>query len=619
MDTHSLYRKASGPPAMAATDVNKHASEHVGEGAGIPLPMNATEPQPGMNVSQESVITNCEQNVVLLADNGDKDYQLVVIQKSSGAPEGVIGEGQGGTQVEQLMDPLDLVKNKCEIKAGGSESDPRCEQEGPIESSDVCQPGASSHQESPHTTSPSGGTSESEPPSEISVVIKGLNDERCIKVLHKVNSMRLMNHLGCDIVWIVNNEVLWAHSCILSANSAVLEAMLKKTPEQAMEDRLEPVRQLDIPCDSVQVAKDFLSYIYTGRLSATLDTIPGLLNLSQTLGIPDLRTTCVKALCENVGFLSWPVLLQAACFYEMPELWKALGRFLWNNMDSLKATPDFLLMSFSDLQAVLSNGSRTTRPEVEAAKLKAICHWVRMDTETRNQHYVPLISLVDLEMMKPYDLQDIRDEGNECLLDNPKMKSLLERVTQAVENIEIKRKKCNKRKSSGVTRLPSKEVLVRADSDYEVDMDDGEDAEDQDYTPGENYSEIQDYIDGVGNYDSSQEASKPPRKKRGRPPGSKGKKGPKKSTKTKSETGAKKRGRPKKMDGIKSENSMEKTEKEAGDLEDSEVKCEEDSTGGHATTEGATEEGAPRKRGPKPKKERGTKVKKPRVKKEKQG
>lgn len=98
-----------------------------------------------------------------------------------------------------------------------------------------------------------------------------------------------------DFTFVIDDQELKAHKCVLAAASPVFQSMLQNSNwKENVENKME------ITDISVEVFEQLLHYIYLGNLTDLDKIAPELIYLAEKYDMPRLKTLCSKKLCEQI-------------------------------------------------------------------------------------------------------------------------------------------------------------------------------------------------------------------------------------------------------------------------------------------------------------------------------
>ena len=93
------------------------------------------------------------------------------------------------------------------------------------------------------------------------------------------------NQTHSDVILVVDSREYPAHRIILCASSTVFDRMLQNGAWAESNKRKIPLHEQE-ECHAV--FEDFLKYLYTGRITLTLDNVQAIMALADTYDVQDL-------------------------------------------------------------------------------------------------------------------------------------------------------------------------------------------------------------------------------------------------------------------------------------------------------------------------------------------
>ncbi|XP_037049998.1 BTB/POZ domain-containing protein 9-like isoform X2 [Bradysia coprophila] len=179
-----------------------------------------------------------------------------------------------------------------------------------------------------------------------------------------------LNQQASDVTFIINNDRIPAHKCILTARNAYFQSLFFG----AFSDPIRNVFNLNESLETYQIIdnpmatfKNLLKFLYTGRLSLDKLWYTGVLELfrlADAFCVDDLKSFIPTYLANKLSLDNWCTTLRTASFFDLTLLKTAVLIFIFQNVVEVLHQADFKVISQTDLCFLLEHGAFWA-PEVE--------------------------------------------------------------------------------------------------------------------------------------------------------------------------------------------------------------------------------------------------------------
>ncbi|XP_078683971.1 kelch repeat and BTB domain-containing protein 2-like [Branchiostoma floridae x Branchiostoma belcheri] len=204
-----------------------------------------------------------------------------------------------------------------------------------------------------------------------------------------------------DVVLEVEGRRFPCHRLVLSAASSYFRAMF--TSDMA-ESRQETVLLQGLDAD---VLEEILSYIYSGTLHVSLDSVQHMYHAADLLQLDYVRDTCSSYMVRNVERSNCVDLYKFADVFSVKTVMKACLQSIARNFTEIASSEEFCSLSVNQLTEIISHEELDVKEETGV--WEAVVRWVQHNKEDRLQHLPIILPHIRFNLLTPYNMVTILD------------------------------------------------------------------------------------------------------------------------------------------------------------------------------------------------------------------
>ncbi|XP_078663522.1 kelch-like protein diablo isoform X3 [Branchiostoma floridae x Branchiostoma belcheri] len=204
-----------------------------------------------------------------------------------------------------------------------------------------------------------------------------------------------------DVVLEVEGRRFPCHRLVLSAASPYFRAMF--TSDMA-ESRQETVLLQGLDAD---VFEEILSYIYSGTLQVSLDSVQHLYHAADLLQLDYVRDTCSSYMVRNVERSNCVDLYKFADVFSVKIVMKACLQSIARNFTEIASSEEFCSLSVDQLTEIIRHDELDVKEETGV--WEAVVRWVQHNKEDRLQHLPSILPHIRFNLLTPYNMVTILD------------------------------------------------------------------------------------------------------------------------------------------------------------------------------------------------------------------
>jgi len=152
-----------------------------------------------------------------------------------------------------------------------------------------------------------------------------------------------------DVVFIVNNERVYAHRTILASRCEHFAAMFRSGMRESFE------QEIKIPNVSKPVFLLLMEYLYTDAVTIGIEHAVELYILSDLYQLERLRNICITVIKRNLSIDNAPTILQTATDEDCHVLKDVCMEYVITNFEMISKSDNIRAISHSLLLEILSN------------------------------------------------------------------------------------------------------------------------------------------------------------------------------------------------------------------------------------------------------------------------
>ena len=210
----------------------------------------------------------------------------------------------------------------------------------------------------------------------------------------------------CDVIFSFEKEEIYAHSCVLAANSPYFDMQLE---EEYSETSLKRMRSMTFPTTHIQIAEYLIHYMYTSSLGISTEIVDELVRVADRLGMVDVIQYCSEHLVKNLNINNWLEVKSLAIQYQLESVITSVRIFLTNHLPEVMCTTGFLELNKEDILSTLGNCNSNESRRIEAKILNAVLTWVCHRYEERKEIYSELLTLLHPELLNAKSVSAMLD------------------------------------------------------------------------------------------------------------------------------------------------------------------------------------------------------------------
>lgn len=228
------------------------------------------------------------------------------------------------------------------------------------------------------------------------------NSSTVLTKIARLYAEKLMN----DVCLVVGGKDFLAHRLILCASSEVFHVMLMN-PNWAESHNTRITLQEPVQC--CNVFGDFLSYLYTGQIQISHNTVMPVMALADKYNVHDLMNLCQKFMMENIPtasrcnqLMNW-LQYSFACGHH--HLANACRDYVRWNFQSVAAQDDFGTCEVDVLISLIQLDDLSIYDETTL--FHCLVKWIEAQEEQNENLIRQVFSYVRFPMMSPRQLADL--------------------------------------------------------------------------------------------------------------------------------------------------------------------------------------------------------------------
>ncbi|CAJ0939577.1 unnamed protein product, partial [Mesorhabditis belari] len=194
-----------------------------------------------------------------------------------------------------------------------------------------------------------------------------------------------------DIEIEVDEEIIRAHRIVLAAASPYFRAMFTY---DTMEARTGKVKINDISAPAMRLLID---YIYSAEISISTENVQELIFAAAVLQMDRVCSACQDFMTQYLTTSNCLLIRQFAELYNCTNLLTSTVDFATDHFQELIKVPEFLSISFTHLQCILSRADLKVDSEQEV--YEAAIEWVKEEIASRINHLADLLHCVRLTQL----------------------------------------------------------------------------------------------------------------------------------------------------------------------------------------------------------------------------
>ncbi|XP_052789258.1 kelch-like protein 24 isoform X2 [Mya arenaria] len=226
-----------------------------------------------------------------------------------------------------------------------------------------------------------------------------------------------------DVDIIVNHRVFKCHKSVLASLSPYFRVMftggMKEAATKQGTIRLKDMDDLEIPFEKL------VGFLYTGKVSMTIDDVPDMLLMAAHFQIDILRDHCEELLLEQLKGDNCIEMYRLACLYNCPNLELKAWPSMLDGFTNLWKTYDYDNLTLNEIISIIREDRLVTLDEEHVCE--AVCKWIDFDLDQRSKYAFKLLCHVRLPHISReylvYHLSRVQ-----YFIDDPQCRRLIEEV-----------------------------------------------------------------------------------------------------------------------------------------------------------------------------------------------
>jgi kelch-like protein 2/3 len=243
------------------------------------------------------------------------------------------------------------------------------------------------------------------------------NPEHFEKAFNTLDTLR-KTMVMCDVTLVAGTDPpteIPAHRMVLASCSPYFYAMFTSFEERE-KDRV-TIQDVD-----PMALQQIVSYVYTGQISITEDTVQNLLPAANLLQLSDVKEACSDFLKSQLHPSNCLGIRAFADLHGCLDLLAAADLFIQFHFSEVVEGEEYIALTAPQVAALISSDKLTVPSEEKV--FECVLSWVNNDQERRREHVPMLMEHVRLPLLSQDYLVHRVDEDNH-LLRAPKCKDLL--------------------------------------------------------------------------------------------------------------------------------------------------------------------------------------------------
>ena len=196
-----------------------------------------------------------------------------------------------------------------------------------------------------------------------------------------------------DVVICIGEREFHAHRLILASSSPVIETMLNADMKERTEGRINLTESSISPL----VFEDVLTYMYSGKIKLTSDTVEELLYVSTFLMMQALNKFCEEFLVEQLDIHNCLGIRKIASKYDCQKLFLKADSLLQKEFVEVSKSEEFDLISATELCEIICKDEIVINQEDEI--VQSILRWADKSPCKRKQHFKDVLQEVRLQFL----------------------------------------------------------------------------------------------------------------------------------------------------------------------------------------------------------------------------
>ncbi|KRX83618.1 Kelch-like protein 8, partial [Trichinella sp. T6] len=200
-----------------------------------------------------------------------------------------------------------------------------------------------------------------------------------------LNEFKLSGFL-CDITIKVEGGEFRCHKSVLAATIPYFRSMFASEMKESHQEEVE-IR--GVSADSF---KRILDFVYTGRVTLTMENVQYLLCTSSFFQVDNLFHFCETFLEQRLSPNNCLWIRKISLTYDCQYLLKCVDEYIFEHFKEVCEVPDFLEITFDHLEQLISDSNLNVSSESDV--LAAVMKWVLFDIDARYRCLVDLFTRI---------------------------------------------------------------------------------------------------------------------------------------------------------------------------------------------------------------------------------
>ncbi|XP_035693490.1 kelch repeat and BTB domain-containing protein 8-like [Branchiostoma floridae] len=200
-----------------------------------------------------------------------------------------------------------------------------------------------------------------------------------------------------DVVLEVEGWQFPCHRLVLSAASPYFRAMFTCGMAES--------RQKTVVLQGLDPAMfgEILSYMYSGTVHVSLDTVQPLYQAADLLQLDYLRNTCSSYMAKNVEDSTCVDLYKFADVFSVNMVLKQCLQYICSHFVKVASSEEFCSLSVNQLTGIISQDELDVKKETTV--WEAVVRWVQHSREDRLHHLPSILPHIRFNLLTPYNMQ----------------------------------------------------------------------------------------------------------------------------------------------------------------------------------------------------------------------
>ncbi len=192
----------------------------------------------------------------------------------------------------------------------------------------------------------------------------------------------------CDVKMNIEGKQIFAHSCVLAANSPHLKTHFLDPSNWSV--------GLAFPATNVQTTEALIDYMYTSFLGVHLDIMEDLIAAAEQLQMTDIPALCEDYLIQTLSLSNWLSVRRIARQCSLTSAIAHVRSWISCHLSEIISNSDFLELDKSDVILILTDSVDKKQAELLEAVLTWLCH----DFQQRKEFYTELLdNVIDMAFL----------------------------------------------------------------------------------------------------------------------------------------------------------------------------------------------------------------------------